>query len=163
MKYIITILLSLFCTFNLLAQNMVAEVEFCKTSIEQAKPKLTKKFGKPVIEGDDMLIFKNVTYNGIFFDRVWFCFQSSAKGNILSKCWFVRNLTTASAAKGIREKIFNQVKDKYEFSERINSQGFKEYYIGTSPTNSSEPYFRICANKFSSGQYSASVEYGPFE
>lgn len=164
MKQIITSLIFLFSTCCLFAQNIVADIEFGKTSIEEARPKLIYKFGEPVIDEDEILIFKDVTYCGVFFDRAWFCFQRSTTNNYFYKCWFIRNnLKTAASAKEIREKIVDKIGDKYKILSKINSQGLKEYYVGVSPTDSTKPYFKICANKFASNDYSASVEYGPFD
>lgn len=164
MKRIIIPLILLFSVYVSYAQNVVADIEFGKTSIEEARPQLIYKFGEPVIDEDEILIFQNVTYCGVFFDRVMFFFQRSTSCNYFNKCWFIRtNLKTAAAAKDIREKIVNKISDKYDVKSKINSQGLKEYYVGVSPTDSTKPYFKICANKFSNNHFSASVEYGPFD
>lgn len=147
-------------------QHIVAGIEFGKTSYEEACPKLKYKFGEPVMESDDdrMIIFANIEYTGLKFDRAWFMFESSTTHNVFNKCWLISNFRTAKEAKDFRERIVEKLGDKYEITSQINSETkFKDYSVGVSPTDSAKPYFIIQTFKMSENQYSTSICYGPFD
>lgn len=40
---------------------------------------------------------------------------------------------------------------------------FKDYYVGTSPTDSTKPYMKISTRSDGNGTYTTGIDYGPFE
>ena len=60
------------------AQNVVAGIEFGKTSYEEAAPKLIKKFGEPSYKKlNHAFTFKYVSYAGLMFDNICFFFENT--------------------------------------------------------------------------------------
>lgn len=59
------------------AQNVVAGIEFGKTSYEEAAPKLIKKFGEPSLQKlNKTFAFKDVSYAGLMFDNIFFSLRT---------------------------------------------------------------------------------------
>ena len=165
-KLVLPAILFLSCCFNCYSQNSVADIEFGKTSYEEAVPKLNYRFGEPVLDNDEgrIAIYENVTYAGFFFDRVWFAFESTTSRNVFNKCWMLRNFRTAEEAKKFRDKVAVKLGEKYNVEQKINPETkFKEYFVGTSPTDPTKPYIVVSTHKFGNSDYTTGVSYGPFE
>lgn len=59
------------------AQNVVAGIEFGKTSYEEAEPKLIKKFGEPSLQKlNETFAFKDVSYAGLTFENIFFSLRT---------------------------------------------------------------------------------------
>lgn len=148
------------------SQNTVADIEFGKTSYEEAVPKLTYRFGEPAFEDTDnrIIIFAGLRYSGFWFDRAWFFFESTTSHNVFNKCWMIANFNNAKEAKDFRDNIASKVGEKYNVEAKIDPETkFKDYYVGTSPTDSTKPYMKISTRSDCNGTYTTGIDYGPFE
>jgi hypothetical protein len=148
------------------SQNTVADIEFGKTSYEEAVPKLTYRFGEPAFEDTDnrIIIFAGLRYSGFWFDRAWFFFESTTSHNVFNKCWMIANFNNAKEAKDFRDNIASKVGEKYNVEAKIDPETkFKDYYVGTSPTDSTKPYMKISTRSDGNGTYTTGIDYGPFE
>lgn len=166
MKKILLAVSLLFSVSFCFSQNTVADIEFGKTSYEEAIPKLTYRFGEPVLDDntDRIVIFSDITYAGMKFNRAWFCFESSSSSNVFNKCWLISGFDNATDAKAFRDKIISGIEGMYDVKSEIDPQSkFKKYYVGTSPTDPEKPFFRVSVYKEGNRQYTTVVEYGPFE
>ena len=76
-------------------------------------------------------------------------------------------IDTEEDAADFREKIVKKLGNKYKIETNNNPDSkitIKEYLVGTSPTNPSEPYITISTYKYNdSGSYVTGIVYGPFE
>ena len=150
------------------AQNVVAGIEFGKTSYEEAAPKLIKKFGEPSYKKlNHAFTFKYVSYAGLMFDNICFFFVFTEASNVLNQCGMYAVFDTEEDAADFREKIVKKLGNKYKIETNNNPDSkitIKEYLVGTSPTNPSEPYITISTYKYNdSGSYVTGIVYGPFE
>lgn len=148
------------------SQSKVADIEFGKTSYEEAIPKLKYKFGEPTMDDDEgrIVIFSDIYYAGQKFDKAWFFFESTTTYNVFNKCWLYSCFRTAKEAKEFREEIVAKLRDKYKVTEEIDLKTkFKKYNVGISPTDSTKPYMVVSAGRFGDNGYSAGISYGPFE
>lgn len=168
MKKILLLLTILSLTSKLCyAQNVVAGIEFGKTSYEEAAPKLIKKFGEPSYKKlNHAFTFKDVSYAGLTFDNIFFFFENTAESNVLSQCGMYAEFDTEEDAAEFREKIVKKLGNKYKIKTNNNPDSklkIKEYLVGTSPTDPSEPYITISTCKYNSGVCVTGIVYGPFE
>lgn len=166
MKKILLVLAFVMSCGFCFSQNTVADIEFGKTSYEEAVPKLTYRFGEPVFEDADnrTIIFAGLRYAGFWFDRAWVFFESTTSHNVFNKCWLYSCFRTAKEAKEFRDEIVAKLRSKYKVVEEIDLKTkFKKYNIGTSPTDPTKPYMVVSAGKFGDNDYSAGISYGPFE
>lgn len=149
------------------AQNVVAGIEFGKTSYEEAAPKLIKKFGEPSVQKlNDTFAFKDVSYAGLMFDNIFFFFENTAESNVLKHCAMYAEFDSEEEANEFREKIVKKLGKKYKIKTNNNPDSkitIKEYLVGTSPTNPSEPYITISTYKYKSGSCATGIVYGPFK
>lgn len=168
MKKILLLLTILSLTSKLCyAQNVVAGIEFGKTSYEEAAPKLIKKFGEPSYKKlNHTFTFKDVSYAGLTFDNIFFFFENTAESNVLYQCGMYAEFDTEEDAAEFREKIVKKLGNKYKIKTNNNPDSklkIKEYLVGTSPTDPSEPYITISTCKYNSGVCVTGIVYGPFE
>lgn len=149
------------------AQNVVAGIEFGKTSYEEAAPKLIKKFGEPSLQKlNKTFAFKDVSYAGLMFDNIFFFFENTEASNVLYECGMYAKFDTEEDAAEFREKIVKKLGNKYKIETNNNLDSklkIKEYLVGTSPTDPSEPYITISTCKYNSGVCVTGIVYGPFE
>lgn len=165
------ILLSL--AFSFLALCGFAQDEVCREicgakfgdSYANVKNILERKFGEPNSWDIDKtrIIYRDVSYGGMYFSTVHFKFQYSSSGfSYFNRCIMVSDEKTAKEAISKRDTIKSVLAKKYKITEATDDNGFKCYGGGESPQQDD---FGFCIDviKYDDGTYGARLDYGPYQ
>lgn len=160
-------------TFSLLALCSFAQGEICREicgakfgdSYTNVKSILERKFGEPNSWDVEKtrIIYRDVSYGGMYFSTVVFKFQYSSVGlSYFNRCIMISEVKTAKEAISKRDRIKTILAKKYKMIEAIDDNGFKCYGGGMSPQQ--EDYgFIIDVIKYDDETYAARLDYGPYQ
>lgn len=149
---------------SLYAQTSICGVDF-GTSYSTAERILENKFGdKDILWSDKtQLVFRDKMYAGRLWSYLYFIFQSDGVSSYLNRCILVIRCKTLAEAKEYRDAIKQQMDAKYPIADFINEKTKLKYYLGgTDPTNYNRVGFCIDIIKLDNGEYSARLDYGPY-
>lgn len=159
--------------FSLLTLCSFAQGEICREicgarfgdSYTNVKNILERKYGKPNSWDIDKtsIVYRGVSYGGIFFNTIYFKFQYSNLGDgYFNRCIMVYEAETAKEVISKRDAIKNVLAKKYKLTEAIDDNGFKCYGGGKSPQQDD---FGFCIDviKYDDGTYGARLDYGPYQ
>ena len=160
-------------TFSLLALCAFAQGEICREicgakfgdSYTNVKNILERKFGEPNSWDIDKtsIIYRDVSYGGMYFSAVHFKFQYSSSGfSYFNRCIMVADEKTAKEAISKRDAIKSVLAKKYKITEATDDNGFKCYGGGMSPQQDD---FGFCIDviKYDDGTYGTRLDYGPYK
>lgn len=112
----------------------IASVKF-GMSRNKVEKILRKKYGEPsIFSTSDKLHFENIKYGGLYFNSVYFLFQSDGKRSFLNSCIFVVDVRDYHAAIDMERKISNILSKRYSFIKECQDENGNPMHIcGLSP------------------------------
>lgn len=136
------------------------------SSYEKTAEILENKYGTSSFLSDrNTIIYDNKSYAGIFFDKIWFLFQSDGYKSYLNGCVFILEAKSLSEAKEKRDLLYRRLRWKYDMKDGVGDDGNKYYYGGHSPVPLDGFGFSIEIIKYenrSSIPYAARLMYGRY-
>ena len=136
------------------------------SSYEKAEEVLENKYGKKSYLSDKTKIcYRSVTYAGIFFNDIYFLFQSDGYKSYMNGCVFILEATSLHQAKEKQEMLYNKLRYKYDMNEGEDDNGNKYYYGGHSPVPLDGSGLSIDIIKYEnrlSNPYAARLMYGRY-
>jgi len=150
---------------SMYAQTSICGVDF-GTSYSTAERILENKFGDKVSYMSDKteIVFRDKMYAGRFWSYLYFIFQSDGVNSFFNRCILAKTCKTLAEAKEYRDAIKRQMEGKYSIVDFINEKTKLKYYLGgTDPTNYNRVGFCIDIIKLDNGEYSARLDYGPYD
>ena len=128
---------------GLFAQQEICGVKF-GASFEVAQAILDQKFGEGYVSSNkNMLVYRDVRYSGINWDRLTFEFQRDGSSSYCISCQMLLFCGNIKLAKESRDKLRDKLAQKYELKEFVDADGIKGYKGGVSPTDEREYGFRL--------------------
>lgn len=164
MKKFISLIVMFGISFITYAQTSIAGVSF-GSDFKTAQEILKNKFGTPEYDSDVTSIhYTHKEYGGLYFDDMFFDFKNSGFKSYFCKCVFLIRTKTSSQAIERRDIIARVVSKYYKLDDEINRNGYKVYWGGDDPTDSTKYGFFIdvLPPDIKGGFYYARLFYGPY-
>lgn len=133
----------------LLSPNLVqAQTEICGVkfgaAFEVAQSILDQKFGKGYVSSNkNVLIYNDVRYAGVSWDKVSFEFQRDGSSSYCISCQMMLACGDLRLAKEARDGLRDKLAKKYDLKEEVDANGLMGYKGGVSPTDEREYGFRL--------------------
>lgn len=143
------------------------------SSYEKATEFLKNKFGQAEYDfshSKQKIIYNNIRYANIEFNKVFFLFQSDGLHSYMNGCIFSLYASDVEDAISKRDMLYKKLSDKYIIVELENKESaFKYYNGGSSPFGDAFEGFIIDIIKFSEDiaqdfniAYCVRLTYGPY-
>lgn len=109
--------------------NSICSIDFGST-YEVTRRKSQKKFGTPAFYSNETtLVYDHITYGGVRFSNLVFCFQSDGERKYFYNCLFVKEVKTLDEAKSLVKEYAEEYLKKYHLIP-VNDEGENPKYIG---------------------------------
>lgn len=126
-----------------LAQTEICGVKF-GASFEVAQAILDQKFGQGFVTSNrNALVYNDVRYAGINWDKVTFEFQRDGSSSYCISCQMMLACGDLKLAKEARDELRDKLAKKYELKEVVDAAGVMGYKGGVSPTDDREYGFKL--------------------
>lgn len=135
------------------------------SSYEIAEEILENKYGSSSIFSDKRtILYTNINYAGISFDKIMFLFQSDGYKSYLNGCIFVIETSSLKQAKEKRDMLYRKMCLKYDIMSGVDDDGNEYYWGGHSPVPFDGFGFSIDILKYKNERnaYAARLMYGRY-
>lgn len=135
------------------------------SSYEKTKEILENKYGDSSFLSDKTrILYTNINYAGISFDRIVFLFQSDGYNSYFNGCVFVIETSSLNQAKEKRDMLYRKMCLKYDIKSGVDDDGNEYYWGGHSPIPLDGFGFSIDILKYKNERnaYAARLMYGRY-